>query len=117
MLIRKRLSFMRLRIMKKQLKSVLKLLIRNGPKNYENAKFKITIEGRIKPDSSTLHNQNKTDASSSGMEETSSLKTFFLFTLRSNISEPSEQSSESSSVTSLVQGTKYEFHDDNGENS
>ncbi|GFY72279.1 hypothetical protein TNIN_483651 [Trichonephila inaurata madagascariensis] len=48
------------------------------------------------------------------MEETSSLKTFSPFTLRSNISEPSEQSSKISSVTPLVQGSKYIFYDDNG---
>ncbi|GFU56696.1 hypothetical protein TNCV_1822271 [Trichonephila clavipes] len=48
------------------------------------------------------------------MEETSSLKTLSPFTLRSNFSEPSEQSSKSSSVTPLVQGSKYVFYDDNG---
>ncbi|GFR13991.1 hypothetical protein TNCT_726781 [Trichonephila clavata] len=48
------------------------------------------------------------------MEETSSLKSLSPITLRSNISEPSGQSSESSSVVPLVQGSKYVFYDDNG---
>ncbi|GFR11741.1 hypothetical protein TNCT_572701 [Trichonephila clavata] len=64
---------------------------------------------------SILDNQNNTNAFSSEMEEISSLKTLSPLTLRSNISEPSEQSSESSCVTHLVQGSKYVFYDDNGE--
>ncbi|GFY10976.1 hypothetical protein TNCV_1124971 [Trichonephila clavipes] len=47
-------------------------------------------------------------------KETSSLKTFSLFTLRSNISKPLEQSSKSSSLAPLVQGSKYVLYDDNG---
>ncbi|GFQ75822.1 hypothetical protein TNCT_345501 [Trichonephila clavata] len=87
---------------------------KNSTNNYENVKFEITIESRIKSDISSFDYQNNTDAFSSGMEETSSLKTFSLFTLRSNTSEPSEQNSESSSVTPLFQGSKYVFYDDNG---
>ncbi|GFR04926.1 hypothetical protein TNCT_464401 [Trichonephila clavata] len=82
--------------------------------NYENVKSETTIEGQIKSSISILDNQINTDAFSSGMEETSSSKTFYPFSLQSNVSEPSEQSSKSSSVTPLVQGSKYIFYDDNG---
>ncbi|GFQ82458.1 hypothetical protein TNCT_341331 [Trichonephila clavata] len=82
--------------------------------NYENVKFETTIEGQIKSNILILDSQIYTDSFSSRMEETSSSKTFSPFTLRSNIFEPSEQSSESSSVTPLVQSSKYVFYDDNG---
>ncbi|GFU56692.1 hypothetical protein TNCV_1822251 [Trichonephila clavipes] len=82
--------------------------------NYKNVKFESIIEDRIKSDISIPDNQNNIEAFSSGMEETSSLKTYSSFTLRTNISESSEQSSKNSSVTSLVQGSKYVFYDDNG---
>ncbi|GFQ99492.1 hypothetical protein TNCT_573461 [Trichonephila clavata] len=82
--------------------------------NYENVKFETATEGQINSDISILNNQINSDTFSSGMEETSSFKTFSPFTLRSNISEPSRQSSQSSSVTQLVQGSKYIFYDDNG---
>ncbi|GFR02023.1 hypothetical protein TNCT_169311 [Trichonephila clavata] len=85
----------------------------NSSNNYETVKFEPTIECRIKPDILGFDSQNNT-AFSSGMEETSALKTFSTFTLRSNTSQPLEQSSDSSSVTPLVQGSKYVFYDDNG---
>ncbi|GFR13677.1 hypothetical protein TNCT_22531 [Trichonephila clavata] len=78
--------------------------------------LKITIlinhcEGRIKSDNSIIDKQKDIDAFLRGLEE---INSFSLFPLRSNISETSEQSSESSSVTPLVQGSKYVFYDDNG---
>ncbi|GFY39480.1 hypothetical protein TNIN_335451 [Trichonephila inaurata madagascariensis] len=81
--------------------------------NYKNVNFGATIKGRIKSDSPIFDSQNNTNVFSSGMEETSSLKTFSPFTLTRNISEPSEQCSESSSVAPLVQFSKYVFYDDN----
>ncbi|GFV39036.1 hypothetical protein TNCV_966011 [Trichonephila clavipes] len=86
----------------------------NSINNYENVKFGTTSEGRINSDISISDIQNNTDSLSSEMKETNSLKTFSPFTLQSNISEPSEQSSESSFATPLVQGSKYVFYDDNG---
>ncbi|GFW50565.1 hypothetical protein TNCV_2888681 [Trichonephila clavipes] len=82
--------------------------------NYKTVEFQTTTEGRIKSDISILDNQQNTDAFSNGMEDASSLKKFSPFILRNNISEPLEHSSQSSSETPLVQGTKYLFYDDNG---
>ncbi|GFY41974.1 hypothetical protein TNIN_313031 [Trichonephila inaurata madagascariensis] len=82
--------------------------------NYKTVEFETAMVDRIKSDISILDNQQNTDAFSSGMENTSSLKKFSPFTLRNNISEPSKHSSRSSSETPLVQGTKYVLYDDNG---
>ncbi|GFY42525.1 hypothetical protein TNIN_285321 [Trichonephila inaurata madagascariensis] len=84
--------------------------------NYKNVNLVATVEGRIKSDVSILENQKNTDAFSSRIEETRSLKTFSLFTLRSNIFKPLEQSSERSFVAPLVQGSKYVLYNDNGKN-
>ncbi|GFW81256.1 hypothetical protein TNCV_376041 [Trichonephila clavipes] len=83
--------------------------------NYENVKFETTIETRFKSDTSSIDIQQSTYAISSEIEETNSSKKLSPFTLRNNVSDSSDQSSENSCVTPLVQGSKYLFYDDYGE--
>ncbi|GFV70204.1 hypothetical protein TNCV_2553481 [Trichonephila clavipes] len=99
---------------KETLEKCSKITDNNSTNNIKTVKFETTMEGRMKSDNSIFDNQQNTNAFSSGMEHTSSVNKISPFTVRNKISEPSEKSSESSSGSPLVQGSKYTFYDDNG---
>ncbi|GFW30028.1 hypothetical protein TNCV_1593461 [Trichonephila clavipes] len=86
-------------------------------RNYEDVEFEITREVQIKSDDSITFNNQNTNALSTGMDKTRSLKKISPLTQRSNISGTSEQISALSAKTTLVKRTKYTFYGENGGNS
>ncbi|GFR04762.1 hypothetical protein TNCT_193511 [Trichonephila clavata] len=83
--------------------------------NYNNDEIDTTKEDRMVSDVSDISIPEDTDAFSSGMDKTRSIKKFTPFTQPSNISGLTEQTSVNFTETPLSKYSKYEFYDDNGD--
>ncbi|GFQ66726.1 hypothetical protein TNCT_576421 [Trichonephila clavata] len=83
--------------------------------NYNDDEIDTTKEDAIVSDVSDISIPEDTDAFSSGMDKTRSIKKFTPFTQRSNISGQTEQTSVNFTETPLSKYSKYEFYDDNGD--
>ncbi|GFY10978.1 hypothetical protein TNCV_1124991 [Trichonephila clavipes] len=83
--------------------------------NYENNEIDIIKEDQIMYDISATSIHEDTGAFSNGTDKTRSLKKFSPFTIRSNISGPTKQTSAHYTETPLAKFSKYEFYDNNGE--
>ncbi|GFR32534.1 hypothetical protein TNCT_235091 [Trichonephila clavata] len=81
--------------------------------NPEDNEIDRTEEDQIMSDISAFCIHRDTDVFSSGMDKTRSFKKLSLFTLRSNISGLTEQTSTHSTETTLTKYSKYVFYDDN----
>ncbi|GFR07786.1 hypothetical protein TNCT_338721 [Trichonephila clavata] len=83
--------------------------------NREDNEIDTTKEENIMPDISSISIYEDTNAFSSGLDKTKSFRKFSPFTLRSNISGPTEPTSAHSTEIILAKYSKYVFHDENGE--